>query len=213
MDKQSGSSVPHIWKPRAQLTFQRSFELNVDDHLLIDFATTKLPPFWPFVLSMGGLSLFVALIVNYEMFKSGRAVEFAVYVGGAVGACMLLAAVAVRPLQKLWRHYCERKLLRLGQIGVEFDSVIDQFGIYTNRGGQSTKSSWESLFAIEEGEEAFYFWLTPLYAHPWPARLFSSQQERDMFRRQIEDWSGRAVQPPALARLGNSGRQNLPRQN
>lgn len=211
MDKQSTSSVPRIWKTSEQITFRRTFALDVDDHLAIKFSTRQMLPFWSFVLSMGGLALFVALIFNYEAFKTGRLVEFAVYVGGSVCVCMLFAAALVRPLRKLWRLYYQQALLRHGAIGVPMEAVIDQYGVYTDAGGQTTKCSWDSLYAIEEGDEAFYFWLSHLNAHPWPARLFSSPEERDIFRRQVEAWSGRTVQPPALARMGMIGRQNLPK--
>lgn len=210
MDKQSISSVPRIWKGPEQPTFRRTFELDADDHSAIEFSTKQMLPFWPFVLGMSGLAFFVILIFNYETFKSGRLIEFAVYVGGSVGLCMLFAAAAVYPLRKLWRWLYRRKLLKHGAIGVLIESVVDQYGIYTSIGGQETKCSWDSLYAIEEDEESFYFWLSHLSAHPWPARLFSSQEERDTFRRQVEEWSGQAVQPPALARMGEIGRQNLP---
>lgn len=207
----AGSFVPKIWGSSDETGFTRTFDLTVDDHLAIQYASRQLLPFWPTVAAMALLLLFAASILNYGLWRDGRIGEFVLIVGAVVIFGSLIAALAVKPFRSLLRHLHRRKLAKVGAIGIPIQSTVGPDGVIYTANGQTVSCPWDSLYAIEEEEGTYYFWLSKLSTHPWPARIFSSNQERQDFADGVRKWSGRQiVSPPLLARLGETGRRNLP---
>lgn len=207
----SRTSVPRIWPASDAPAFRKTFELTLDDHLAVAYSTRQLLPTGIFVGAMSLIALFVALIVNFGLWREGQRVLFALYTAATVAFCAVLAAVLVRPARRLLRATFRRRLVKLGSIGAPIEATVDGHGLaYTVR-GQTVSCPWDSLRAIEEEDGTFYFWLSKTVAHVWPARIFASGEERDRFRQSLQSWSGRPVaSPPLLARLGAAGRANLP---
>jgi hypothetical protein len=210
MSERSPGSVPKIWPAADRPGFHKSFQLNLDDHLDIQHTTRQLLPLGPTVAAVGAVSLFVALITNFDRWRGGDMVTSAVYVVAAVVVCAVLAILLLNPARQLLRSMYRRRLTKLGIIGKPVESTVDSNGIRYTVLGQTIICTWDSLYALEEDDGTFYFWMSKIGAHPWPTRVFVSDEERQTFRRSVMEWAGRPFSPPVLARLGAAGRLNLP---
>jgi hypothetical protein len=210
MSERSPGSVPRIWPSADRPGFRRSFELELDDHLEIQYATRQLLPLGPVVGAVGLVALFVSLILNFDRWQAGDVAIFAVYAVATIILCALLAILLLKPARRLLRFLYRRRLMKAGAIGKPVESTVDKSGITYTVLGQTIICTWDSLYALGEDLGTFYFWMSRTYAHPWPARLFASDEERQVFRESVLEWSGRPFSPPRLARLGAIGRANLP---
>lgn len=209
MPETSKTSVPRVW-PVESPAIRKTFELNVDDHLAIAFATRQLLPTGVFGGGIALIALFVALIINHPLLRDGDIVRFAIHVGATVALCALMARALVDPARWAWREMIRRRLTRMGMVGGPIDSTIDPEGLHYVASGRSVSCPWPTLQAIEEDDDAIYFWMTKRSAHPWPARIFESEADKETVRARIREWSGRAIiSPPMLARLGEAGRNRL----
>ncbi|SFT63351.1 YcxB family protein [Mesorhizobium sp. YR577] len=211
MSGPSRTSVPKIWPAAAQSGFHKTFELELDDHLDIQYTTRQLLPLWPTVGAMALIVLFGALFLNFDKWRAGDVVIFAIYVVASVIAGVLLTILLLQPMRRLLRGIYRRRLTKMGVLGKPIEATVDENGISYTVVGQTVSCPWNSLYALEEEAGTFYFWLSKTFAHPWPARIFISDEERRTFRDSVLKWSGRPIaSPPVLARLGANGRVNLP---
>lgn len=210
MSERHPSSVPKIWPSADRPGFHKSFQLNLDDHLDIQHATRQLLPLGPTVAAVGAVALFVALILNFDRWREGDVVTSIIYIVASVVVCALLAFLLLNPARQLLRFMYRRRLTRLGVIGKPVESTVDRNGICYTVLGQTVTCTWDSLCALEEDDGTFYFWMSKIVAHPWPARVFASDEERQTFRRSLMEWAGRPFSPPVVARLGAAGILNLP---
>ncbi len=210
MSERPASPVPKIWKSEDEPAFGKSFELELDDHIAVDYASGRLLPAGLTVGAVMFVALFVALILYFDRWQAGEGGAFALHVTGFVALFALASALLLKPARRLVRHFYGRHLKKLGAIETPIESTIDKDAVSFIARGQTITCPWESLHALEEDEGTFYFWLSTRSVLPWPARIFASEQERQAFRDSVEKWAGRPFGPPALARLGERGRANLP---
>ncbi|WP_245436821.1 hypothetical protein [Rhizobium chutanense] len=204
------ASVPKIWPSADRPAFRKTFALELDDHLDVQHASRQLLPPGPTIGAAGTVALFVALITNFDKWQAGDVGTFIVYVLATVVACALLAFLLLKPFRRLLRSMYRRRLVKAGTIGKPVESTVDESGISYTVLGQTVTCTWQSLYALEEDAGTFHFWMSRLVSHPWPARLFASEEERQVFRESVLKWSGRPFSRPVLARLGARGRFNLP---
>lgn len=211
MSEGSRTSVPKIWPARSEPSFHKVFELTLDDHLAIQHTTRQLLPLWSSLLAVSFVALFLALIANYDSWRSGDVVRFVLVVSATVAMCALATIVLIKPARSLLRAMYQRRLVKNGGVGISIDASVDQEGVRFTASGQTVSCPWPSLRAIEEEDGTFYFWMSKTMTHVWPERLFASEEERQLFRDSILKWSERPIaSPPVLARLGAGGRANLP---
>lgn len=204
------SSVPKIWRSAGDSAFRKSFALELDDHLNIMHRSRQLLPTGVTVASAGLAALFVSLITNFEKWQSGQFANFAIYVGATVIVCVGLGYLLLSPGRTLLRSMYRQRLAKAGLIGKPIDSMVDVSGISYTVLGQTVTCTWDSLYAIEEDAGTFYFWMSKTVSHPWPSRVFDSEDERQDLRVKVLSWSGRAFSDPVLARMGAAGRESLP---
>jgi hypothetical protein len=211
--QQPQNSVPKIWRSADESAFRKSFALELDDHLDILHRSRQLLPADVTLGSAGLAALFVSLIINFEKWQTGQLGKFAIYVGATVIICVGLTYLLLSPGRTLLRSMYRRRLAKAGLIGKPVDSTVDKAGISYSVLGQTVTCTWDSLYALEEDTGTFHFWMTKTVSHPWPSRVFDSEEERHDFRAKVSSWSGRAFSEPVLARLGAAGRANLPEQS
>ena len=204
------NSVPKIWRSADEAAFRKSFALELDDHLDILHRSRQLLPTCVTVASAGLAALFVSLITNFDKWQGGQFAMFAIYVGATVIVCVGLSYLLLSPGRTLLRSMYRRRLAKAGLIGKPVDSTVDAAGISYTVVGQTVTCTWDSLYAIEEDAGTFHFWMSKTVSHPWPSRVFGSEEERQDFRVKVLSWSGQAFSEPVLARMGAAGRANLP---
>ncbi|WP_049734328.1 YcxB family protein [Rhizobium ecuadorense] len=202
-------SVPNIWASAERPAFRKSFALELDDHLAILHASRQLLPTGLTVGAVGLVALFVSLFTNFDKLQAGDVVTFIVYEATTIGACTALTYLLLKPARQFLRSMYRRRLAKAGVIGKPVESTVDTNGISYTVLGQTVTCTWDSLYALEEDEGTFHFWMSKLASHPWPSRVFSSEEERQDFRDSVLKWSGRPFSAPVLARLGAAGRANL----
>jgi hypothetical protein len=210
MSENSPGSVPKIWPSPDRPGFRKTFALELDDHLDIQHASRQLLPPGPIVGAAGIVALFVALITNFDKWQAGDIWIFAIYVLATIVAGTLAAFLLLGPIRRFLRSMYRRRLVKAEAIGKPVESTVDRSGISYTVLGQTVTCTWDSLYALEEDAGTFHFWMSRMVSHPWPARLFASEEERQVFRESVLKWSGRPFSPPVLARLGARGRANLP---
>ncbi|AOF92400.1 YcxB family protein [Sinorhizobium sp. RAC02] len=204
------SSVPKIWQSAASAAFRKSFTLELDDHLDILHQSRQLLPADVTLGSVGLAALFVSLITNFDNWQTGQIIKLTLYVGATVIICVGLTYLLLPPGRALLRSMYRRRLAKAGLIGKPVDSTVDAAGISYTVLGQTVTCTWDSLYAIEEDAGTFYFWMSRTVSHPWPSRVFISEEERQNFRDNVSRWSRRLLSEPILARMGAAGRANLP---
>lgn len=210
MPQYSRERVPKIWPSADRPAFHRVFALELDDHLAIQHSSRQFLPAGPTVGAAGLVGLFVALSASYDKWEAGDIETFLVYVFATVIACVFAALLALKPLRGFLRAMYHRRLAKAGAIGKPVESTVDESGVSYTLSGQTMTCTWGSLYALEEDAGTFYFWMFKTVAHPWPARVFASEEERQTFRESVLKWAGRPFSPPRLVRLGARGRANLP---
>jgi hypothetical protein len=208
--KHRSSSVPQVWRRQDSTTFQGVFEVELDDHLAIAYRSRDLLPARFVLFAVGLLALFLALVAFFDVWEEGDVGGFVLRLAATVAAAVLLAAMLLRPARRGLRAVYRNWLRREGRIGQTVTSAVGRNGVRFMVGGQTVNCPWPSLHDLEEDEGTFYFWMSRTTAHPWPARLFASEQERQHFRDKVREWSGRPFGPPILARMGSAARSRGP---
>ncbi|TRW96564.1 YcxB family protein [Paracoccus sp. M683] len=200
--------VPLVAQSARERDFRREFALNLDDHLSVAFRSPQLLPAAPALWVAGAIGLFLALWLHFPSFQAGQTGRFLLLGAATVAGFVLAGALLLRPLRWVLRGHLGRRLRRLGVIDSVISATVNRNGVHFSAGGQTLSVNWQGIHALEEDDRAFYFWLSPLDAHPWPARLFADQTERQEFRETVQNWAGRRfVSPPVLARMGRAGRE------
>lgn len=206
----SGSNIPKIW-PAGGDAFVRTFALLPDDHIKVHYAAGHPLALGPTLGVVAVIALFAALMSGYDEWRAGDYAAFAGRVIAVVGVAGLATLALVRPARWAIRRGWEKRLKAIDAIGVEFESRVDRNGVsHGTADGQTHSYPWDSIRAVEREDGYYYFWFSQLSCHPWPDRVFASDEERASFEQAVRDWSGREIASPAvLARLGEAGRRKL----
>lgn len=207
----SGSNIPKIWPAGNDTAFVKTFALTTEDHIKVHYAAGYPLALGPTLGIVAVIALFAALIAGYDDWRAGDYARFAGGVIAVPAVAGLVTLALVKPARWAIRKGWGKHLRAVNAIGVEFESRVDRIGVsHGTANGQMHSYPWDSIHAVEKDEGCYYFWFSRLSCHPWPDRVFASDEERASFEQAVRDWSGREIASPAvLARLGEAGRRKL----